>query len=135
CRFSRGRYGRCCGKRMASDLIIGMAGTGGDGVISAGEALMTAAARNGYHAIMTKSYGPQIRGGESSFRVRLATTSLWNAGGTLGLAIALNWPDFLRFGAELPVDGKTTVIYDAASGIAPDQLPLAGMTPLEAIAV
>jgi 2-oxoglutarate ferredoxin oxidoreductase subunit alpha len=112
-----------------------MAGTGGDGVISAGDALMTAAARNGYHAIMTKSFGPQIRGGESSFRVRLATTSLWNAGGTLDFAIALNWPDFLRFGAELPVDGKTTVIYDSASGIAPDQVPLAGMTPIEAIAV
>ena len=34
---------------------------------------MTAAAREGYHAIMTKSFGPQIRGGESSFRLRLAT--------------------------------------------------------------
>ena len=50
-----------------------MAGAGGDGVISAGDALMTAAARVGYRAIMTKSYGPQIRGGESSFRLRLAT--------------------------------------------------------------
>ena len=32
---------------MQSDLVIGMAGAGGDGVVSAGEALMTAAALDG----------------------------------------------------------------------------------------
>jgi 2-oxoglutarate ferredoxin oxidoreductase subunit alpha len=112
-----------------------MAGAGGDGVISAGEALMSAAARGGYRAIMTKSYGPQIRGGESSFRLRLATTPLFTAGGTLDVAIALNWTDFLRFGAELAVDGRTTVIYEEASGVARDALPLAGVVPGEAIAV
>ena len=53
---------------MKSDLMIGMAGAGGDGVVSAGESLMTAAALEGYHAILTKSFGPQIRGGESSCR-------------------------------------------------------------------
>ena len=55
---------------MTTDLVIGMAGAGGDGIISAGEALITAAARDGYRAIMTKSFGSQIRGGESSFRLR-----------------------------------------------------------------
>ena len=53
---------------MTSDLMIGMAGSGGDGVVSAGESLITALALAGYHAMMTKSFGPQIRGGESSFR-------------------------------------------------------------------
>ena len=120
---------------MTTDLVIGMAGAGGDGVISAGEALIAAAARDGYRAIMTKSYGSQIRGGESSFRLRLATGSLWNAGGSLDIAIALNWNDFLRFGAELPVGGRTAVIYDMASGVSPDALPLAGVLPSEAVAV
>ncbi len=119
---------------MTSDLVIGMAGAGGDGVISAGEALMSAAAREGYRAIMTKSYGPQIRGGESSFRLRLATRALFTAGGTLDFAVALNWNDFLRFGAELPVDGRTIVVYEEDSGVAPNALPLAGVTPAEAIA-
>jgi 2-oxoglutarate/2-oxoacid ferredoxin oxidoreductase subunit alpha len=122
-------------ERVTSDLVIGMAGAGGDGVISAGEAIMTAAARSGYRAMMTKSYGPQIRGGESSFRLRLATAALFNAGGTLDVAVALNWDDFLRFGAELPVDGRTTMIYEAASGVAPNDLPLAGVAPAEAFAV
>jgi 2-oxoglutarate ferredoxin oxidoreductase subunit alpha len=111
-----------------------MAGAGGDGVISAGDALMTAAARLGYRAMMTKSYGPQIRGGESSFRLRMATGALHNAGGTLDVAVALNWDDFLRFGAELPVDGHTTVVYEAAA-VTPVDRPLAGLTPAEAIAV
>jgi 2-oxoglutarate ferredoxin oxidoreductase subunit alpha len=50
------------------------------------------------------------------------------------VAIALNWEDFLRFGSELPVDGRTTVIYDAATNVAEDKVPL-GVRPLEAIAV
>ena len=56
---------------MSQDLIIGIAGAGGDGVVSAGESLITAAALEGYHGIMTKSFGSQIRGGEASCRVRL----------------------------------------------------------------
>ncbi len=58
---------------MSNDLVIGMAGSGGDGIVSAGDAMITAAALDGYHAILTKSFGPQIRGGESSCRVRIST--------------------------------------------------------------
>jgi 2-oxoglutarate ferredoxin oxidoreductase subunit alpha len=120
---------------MSRDLVIGMAGSGGDGIVSAGEAMMTAAALHGYSALLTKSFGPQIRGGESSCRVRLSTEPALSSGGTLDLAVALNWDDFLKFGAELPVDGRTTVVYDAATGVAPDKLPLPGVVPKEAIAV
>ncbi len=120
---------------MNDDLVIGMAGSGGDGIVSAGEAMITAAALEGYHALLTKSFGPQIRGGESSCRVRLATRPVASAGGTLDVAVALNWDDFLKFGAELPVGGHTTVVYDSATGVAPDRLPLPGLTPREALAV
>jgi 2-oxoglutarate ferredoxin oxidoreductase subunit alpha len=120
---------------MKSDLVIGMAGAGGDGVVSAGEAMMTAAALEGYSALLTKSFGPQIRGGESSCRVRISTQPVLSAGGTLDVAIALNWDDFLKFGSELAVDGRTTVIYEAASGVPPGELPLAGVVPREAIPV
>ena len=120
---------------MQTDLIVGMAGSGGDGVVSAGESLIMAAALEGYHAIMTKSFGSQIRGGESSCRVRISTRDVLNPGGTLDVAVALNWEDFLRFGAELPVGGRTTVIYDSKTGIAPDKIPLTGVTPAEALAV
>jgi 2-oxoglutarate ferredoxin oxidoreductase subunit alpha len=106
-----------------------MAGAGGDGIVSTGEFLITAAALEGYHAIMTKSFGPQIRGGESSCRLRISTDKVLNPGAILDVAIALNWDDFLRFGAELPVGGQTIVIYESKSGIAPDKLPLEGVNP------
>jgi 2-oxoglutarate ferredoxin oxidoreductase subunit alpha len=123
------------GEGVTQDLVIGMAGAGGDGVVSAGESLLAAAAVAGYHAVLTKSYGPQIRGGESSCRLRLSTQPVLSPSAPLDVAVALNWDDFLRFGAELPVGGRTLVIYEAASGVSPDRLPLAGVTPAEAIPV
>jgi 2-oxoglutarate ferredoxin oxidoreductase subunit alpha len=120
---------------MRSDLIIGMAGSGGDGIVSAGEFLITAAALEGYHAIMTKSFGSQIRGGESSCRLRISTRQVLNPGGTLDVAVALNWEDFLRFGGELPVGGHTIVIYESKTGVAPDKLPLEGVKPAVALPV
>ena len=114
---------------------MGMAGSGGDGIVSAGESLISAAAYEGYHAMMTKSFGSQVRGGESSCRVRLSTKRVQNPGGTLDVAIALNWEDFLKFGAELPVSGDTVVIYDSKTGIDPSQIPLVGITPKEVFAV
>src|SRR5512143_642773 len=111
------------------DLVIGMAGSGGDGIVSAGESLIAAAALEGYHALMTKSFGSQIRGGESSCRVRLSTQPVLTPNGPLDVAVALNWEDFKRFGAELPVGVKTVVIYDSNTGVAPDRLPLEGVTP------
>jgi len=120
---------------MQTSLIIGMAGSGGDGIVSAGESLMTAAALEGYYAIMTKSFGSQIRGGESSCRLRVSTEEVLNPGGMLDVAIALNWEDFLKFGGELPVDGRTIVIYDSKTGVAPENIPLAGVKPAEVMPV
>ena len=120
---------------MNTDLVIGMAGSGGDGIVSAGESLLTAAAMLGYHGVLTKSFGPQIRGGESSFRLRLCTEKVLNPGGALDIAVALNWEDFLKFGAELPVGGQTTVVYDSNTNVAPGKLPLVGVTPAEVLSV
>ncbi|OFW03723.1 MAG: hypothetical protein A3H96_04315 [Acidobacteria bacterium RIFCSPLOWO2_02_FULL_67_36] len=118
-----------------NDLLIGMAGAGGDGVMSAGDALITAAALGGYHGVMAKSFGPQIRGGESSFRLRVAIAEVFTVGGTLDVAIALNWDDFLRFGAELPVGAETIVIYDSQYPVGPEGVPLPGARPESTIAV
>jgi 2-oxoglutarate/2-oxoacid ferredoxin oxidoreductase subunit alpha len=120
---------------MNTDLVIGMAGSGGDGIVSAGESLLTAAALVGYHGVLTKSFGPQIRGGESSFRLRVCTQKVLNSGAALDIAVALNWEDFLRFGGELPVGSGTTVIYDSNTDVAPDAIPLPGVTPAEVLPV
>jgi 2-oxoglutarate/2-oxoacid ferredoxin oxidoreductase subunit alpha len=120
---------------MVSDLIIGMAGSGGDGIVSAGESLISAAAAEGYFAILTKSFGSQIRGGESSCRLRVSSRPVLNPGGTLDVAVVLNWEDFLKFGAELPVGPGTIVIYEAKTGVEPARIPLPGVTPAAVVAV
>ena len=79
--------------------------------------------------MMTKSFGSQIRGGEASCRVRLGIHPVLNPNGPLDVAVALNWEDFLRFGAELPVNSATIVIYESNTDVAPDKLPLKGVTP------
>src|SRR5512140_2291491 len=116
---------------MIDDLIVGMAGSGGDGVVSAGESLLAAASSEGYHAIMTKSFGSQIRGGESSCRVRLSTRRLLNPGSALHAAVALNWDDFFKFGAELPLTTATVLIHEAKEGAPPEQLAKQGEVPRE----
>jgi 2-oxoglutarate ferredoxin oxidoreductase subunit alpha len=120
---------------LRNDLIIGMAGSGGDGIVFAGEALMRAAALEGYHAILTKSFGSQIRGGESSCRLRVSNGPVATPAGTLDVAVILDWEDFARFGAELPVDGRSMLIYEAATGVAANDVPVPGVKPAAACAV
>jgi 2-oxoglutarate ferredoxin oxidoreductase subunit alpha len=112
-----------------------MAGSGGDGIVSAGESLIGAAAADGYFAILTKSFGSQIRGGESSCRLRVSARPVLNPGGVLDVAVVLNWEDFLRFGGELPVGPNTVVIYETKTGIEPAQAPLGGIFPAVVVAV
>src|SRR5215831_18016828 len=78
---------------------------------------------------MTKSFGSQIRGGEASCRLRLANQPVLNPNGPLDVVVALNWDDFRRFGAELPVQATTIVIYESNTGVAPDKLLLEGIKP------
>lgn len=120
---------------MVEDLILAMAGSGGDGVVSAGESLLSAVAADGYGAMLTKSFGSQIRGGESSCRLRVSTRPVLNPGGVVDVAVAFNWEHFLRFGPEIPVGPRTTVIYEEATGVAPDNLPLGDVKPAEVLAV
>jgi Pyruvate/2-oxoacid:ferredoxin oxidoreductase gamma subunit len=44
-----------------NELLIGMAGAGGDGVISAGDALITAAALTGYRRSLYRRRHPRRR--------------------------------------------------------------------------
>ncbi|HYV43025.1 MAG TPA: 2-oxoacid:acceptor oxidoreductase family protein, partial [Thermoanaerobaculia bacterium] len=65
------------------DLTIAMVGSGGDGVVTMGDLIAQAAAREGLHAIKTEAYGPQIRGGEASCTVRLASRDIFAQGDTV----------------------------------------------------
>ena len=95
------------------DITVGMAGSGGDGVVSAGDILAASAAAEGIHCIMLKSFGPQIRGGESSCRLRLSTKPIYSQGDLIDVLVVFNWPDYARFGAELEIrDGAYVLVEE-----------------------
>src|SRR5450759_3823417 len=58
---------RCEGETMPTkDLTIAMIGSGGDGVVTMGEMLAQAAARDAVNAVTTAACAPPISGGEQS---------------------------------------------------------------------
>jgi 2-oxoglutarate ferredoxin oxidoreductase subunit alpha len=106
------------------DISIGMVGSGGDGVISAGEFLVTAAAAEGLYAYLLKAYGPQIRGGESSCRVRISDHRIFTHGTGLDVLVAFNWQDFEKMRSELVVKDGVFVIYEEKDPLPESDIPL-----------
>jgi len=51
---------------MDSNLSIAIIGAGGSGVSAAGVNLIRAVGKYGHYGLLKRSFGPQIRGGESS---------------------------------------------------------------------
>ncbi len=111
-------------RRVIDDITIGIVGAGGDGVISSGELLVSAAAAEGLYATILKSFGPQIRGGESSCRVRISQEEVLSYGDALDVLVAFNWADYKRFQAELDLRPGLVVLYDEKEGTAPGEAPL-----------
>ncbi len=106
------------------DLIVGIAGAGGDGVVSAGELLIQVGAREGLYGMLVKAFGPQIRGGESSVLVRLSSQPVTAQGDDLDVLIAFNWADYGRFRTELVADDRTLVFVDEMDKTPAEEIPL-----------
>ncbi len=85
----------------STDLTIGIVGSGGDGVVVAGDFLTLAAASEGLYCLMLKSFGSQIRGGESSVRVRISETPVLSQGDELDILVVFKWDDYMTFKSEL----------------------------------
>jgi 2-oxoglutarate ferredoxin oxidoreductase subunit alpha len=106
------------------DITIGMVGSGGDGVVSAGEFLVQAAAAEGLYAYLLKAFGPQIRGGESSCRVRISDHPLYTHGTGIDVLVAFNWDDFLKMKSELVVKDGVFVIYEEKDPTPESEIPI-----------
>jgi len=110
--------------RRTNQITIGIVGSGGDGVIAAGEILAHAAAREGLYCIMTKSIGPTIRGGESSCRVRMGQNRVHSQGDRVDVLVCFSWKDFRLFEGELLLKENAVVLYPEGDPLEPDELPL-----------
>jgi 2-oxoglutarate ferredoxin oxidoreductase subunit alpha len=104
------------------DLTIAMVGSGGDGVVTMGDLIAQAAAREGLHAIKTEAYGPQIRGGESSCTVRVSTSEIHAQGDTVDVLVVFRWADFARFRGEISVSEDAIILSEADDKTPADQI-------------
>ncbi len=106
------------------DVTLAIAGSGGDGVITAGDFIVQAAARKGLNAFMLKSYGPQIRGGESSARIRISDRPLYSQGDFVDFLVVFSWKDLARFLDEIKLRKGAVVLYDEADKTPPEEFPI-----------
>ncbi|HZM33703.1 MAG TPA: 2-oxoacid:acceptor oxidoreductase subunit alpha [Burkholderiales bacterium] len=105
---------------MHNSVSVALAGSGGAGVMTAGNMLLEAAAGAGYYGLMTRTSGPQIRGGEAAAMVRVSTFPTDAQDDRFDVLAAIDWLNVQRFSAELPLGAGSIVIGDPAQGEPPD---------------
>ncbi|HER27572.1 MAG TPA: 2-oxoacid:acceptor oxidoreductase subunit alpha [Rhodospirillales bacterium] len=114
-----------------NSLSIAITGSGGAGVITAGNMLLEAAARAGLYGLFMRSSGPQIRGGEAAAMVRLGTGPVDAPGEEFHILIAIDWHNIDRFAIELPLSSDSLVIADPAQGDVPQVISASGARIVE----
>jgi 2-oxoglutarate/2-oxoacid ferredoxin oxidoreductase subunit alpha len=97
-----------------NDLTIAVVGSGGDGVVTMGNLVAQAGAYEGLHVIQTEAYGPQIRGGETSCTVRVASREVFAQGDSVDVLAVFGWQDFARFRGEIAAAADAVILYEAA---------------------
>ena len=112
-------------------LTLFLMGSGGDGVITAGDLLARAAAHDGLSCRLTKSFGPQIRGGESAVWLQLDTRPVRAPAEAADVVLVFSWRSLPQFRAELRFAEGAIVLQDEADeGNAPTDLVDVGGRPV-----
>jgi 2-oxoglutarate ferredoxin oxidoreductase subunit alpha len=107
-------------------VSVALAGSGGAGVMTAGNMLLEAAALAGYYGLMTRTSGPQIRGGEAAAMVRVSTFPTDAQDDRFQVLAAIDWQNVGRFAAELPLGPGSLIVGDPAQGEPPEVFTRAG---------
>jgi 2-oxoglutarate/2-oxoacid ferredoxin oxidoreductase subunit alpha len=119
-------------------VSVALAGSGGAGVMTAGNMLLEAAAHAGYYGLMTRTSGPQIRGGEAAAMLRLSTFAGDGQDDRFHVLAAIDWQNVARFAAELPLGPDSIILGDPAAGEPPEVFTKSGAryvpVPLKAVA-
>jgi 2-oxoglutarate ferredoxin oxidoreductase subunit alpha len=106
--------------QTARSVSVVLAGSGGAGVMTAGNMLLEAAAHAGYYALMTRSSGPQIRGGEAAAMLRIACEPVECMEDQFHVLAAVDWENVQRFNAEIPLGAGSLVLGDPDQGEPPE---------------
>ena len=103
------------------DVSVAIVGSGGAGALTAGNILLEAASAAGWQGLLSRTVGPQIRGGEAAALVRLATHPMEGLPDHFDLLVGIDWLNAHRFGAEIAVAPDSLVIGDPRGGALPPQ--------------
>jgi len=110
---------------VTRSLSIAMLGSGGSGVMTAGGQLLDAAGQAGWYGMMTRSSGPQIRGGEAAALLRLSPKPVETHKGRFDILLAIDWLNADRFVGEIILDSNSIVIGDQG-GTVPEAISRMG---------
>lgn len=113
---------------MAIDLIMRIAGEGGEGVISSGDFLMQAATRSGMEVVTFKTFPAEIKGGYALSQVRISDEKILSQGDTFNILVAFNGEAYAVNKKEL-VPG-TVIVYDCPGDFEAEELPGVHMYPV-----
>ncbi len=117
--------------REAEHISVAIVGSGGAGALTAGNFLLEAVSAAGRYGLLTRTVGPQIRGGEAAALLRLANRPIECLAERIDLLIGIDWLNVDRFGAEIEVGPQSLVITDPASGALPAFVSRAGARTAE----
>ncbi len=107
-------------------VSIALTGSGGAGAMTAGQILLDAASKAGFYGLMTRSMGPQIRGGEAAALLRISTEPVTSLDDHYDILVAFDWGNINRFSAELPLSAQSLIIADPEQGDVPEAIGVYG---------
>ncbi len=110
----------------AYSVSVALTGSGGAGAMTAGQILLDSASKAGFYGLMTRSMGPQIRGGEAAALIRISSIPITSLDDHYDLLVAFDWGNINRFAAELPLAGDSLILCDPDQGPVPDSIAAYG---------
>ena len=119
------------GSNAGRSLSLAIAGSGGAGVMTAGNMLLEAAARAGWYGLMVRASGPQIRGGEAAALLRFSAQPVESLDDHFDVLIALDWQGVRRLASEIPLGPESLIIVDPGPGSPPEDYVRAGARCVE----
>jgi 2-oxoglutarate/2-oxoacid ferredoxin oxidoreductase subunit alpha len=116
---------------LEKSVSVALTGSGGAGAMTSGQILLDAASKAGYYGLMTRSMGPQIRGGEAAALLRISSTPVSSLDDHYDVLVAYDWGNITRFAAELPLAPTSLVLADPAHGPVPEAIAAMGARSAE----
>jgi len=114
-----------------TSVSVAMVGSGGAGVLTTGAMLLQAACAAGWNGLLTRSVGPQIRGGEAAALLRLATHAIECLADHVDLLVGIDWVSAQRFEAEIELAPGSLIVSDPGAGPPPPALSPSGARFIE----